>query len=249
MGRIDVATRQRCGAAILACAGALAVNASGVLRQPGQTCHVHRRRFVDRRVVDRRHHRDHVDRHVDRACRRRHLCAVSQLSVSIPSVITTRAARCSSLPPLRPCAVTRSGRLLHRVVKDVCPNGLFSCSNAASSEATSVVKSLTRSSWCVERKQRRFVFPAKRGKEVTGRLLGIHRLRPTCILPLASTSTPSFTGPSCNSRKVQDGFRLSGSRRRRVAGRQVAHEKRPCGPARSRTRIRRHRRLNRAVGG
>ena len=96
-GSVAVQTRLRCSAPV------------------GQAVHVHRRRFVNLRIVDRRHHRDYVDRNVDRAGRRRHLFRRQPALVSMPSVSTTSAARCSS----RRLAAMRGDvrRLLHGVIK------------------------------------------------------------------------------------------------------------------------------------
>ena len=145
-----------CRAAMLACAGAIAMKnrRRSIVPNPRARCSSIRAVVAVARIVDRRHHRDDVDRHIDVARDRRHFGAVRRLFVSMPSVRTTMAARCGDrFSPIIEASTALAVSAIASYI-DVCPNGGSTESTFFSRPLKSAVKSVT-SQLRVEGEERR----------------------------------------------------------------------------------------------
>ena len=104
--------------------------------------------------------------------------AVNRLFVSMPSVRTTIAERCGTLPVPPPTESATALAVSAIASKsDVCPNGGSTLSTFDSRPLKSVVKSVTFSQLRVEGEECRLIAGLQRAEEVTRGLLCVNGLR------------------------------------------------------------------------
>ena len=154
----------------------LAAGAARQLLQPGD---IERRRLVGPRVVDRRHHRDDVDRHIDPAGDRRHLLGrAPAVRVDAVGDHDQRGALRQPAAGRGPARQRRPPRRQSRHRARSARRAGSTCPSAASSAAVSDVKSAHAIEPRIERKERRFIVSAERAEQVPGGFARVDRLLP-----------------------------------------------------------------------